>query len=77
MPLRLREPRGDIIRTIYETNYTVEYKKGDNSPVTRADREANQKIHTMLQTAFPDYGWLSEETVDSSARPLRAPRLGG
>lgn len=59
---------GDIIRAIYETNYTVEYKKGDNSPVTLADREANRKIHTMLQTAFPDYGWLSEETVDSSAR---------
>ena len=59
---------GDIIRTIYETNYTVEYKKVDNSPVTLADQEANQKIHAMLQAAFPDYGWLSEETVDSSAR---------
>ena len=59
---------GNIIRTIYETNYTVEYKRGDNSPVTLADREANQKIHAMLQAAFPDYGWLSEETVDSSAR---------
>ena len=59
---------GDIIRTIYETNYRVEYKKGDNSPVTLADREANQKIHAMLQAAFPDYGWLSEETVDSPAR---------
>ena len=59
---------GDIIRTIYKTNYAVEYKRGDNSPVTRADREANQKIHAMLQAAFPDYGWLSEETVDSSAR---------
>ena len=30
---------GDIIRTTYETNYTVEYKRGDNSPVTLADRE--------------------------------------
>ena len=59
---------GDIIRTLYKTNYAVEYKRGDNSPVTRADREANQKIHAMLQAAFPDYGWLSEETVDSSAR---------
>lgn len=59
---------GDIIRTVYKSNYTVEYKSGDNSPVTLADREANRKIHAMLQTAFPDYGWLSEETVDSSAR---------
>ncbi len=59
---------GDIIRTIYETDYTVEYKRGDNSPVTLADQEANRKIQAMLQAAFPDYGWLSEETVDSSAR---------
>ena len=63
---------GDIIRTIYETNFTVEYKRGDNSPVTLADREANRKIYAMLQAAFPDYGWLSEETVDSSARLYRA-----
>ena len=59
---------GDIIRTIYETDYTIEYKRDDNSPVTLADQEANRKIHAMLQAAFPDYGWLSEETVDSSAR---------
>lgn len=59
---------GDIIRNIYETNYTVEYKSGDGSPVTLADREANRKIHAMLHAAFPDYGWLSEETVDSSRR---------
>ena len=59
---------GTIIQDIYGTKYTVDYKSGDNSPVTIADREANQKIHSMLQEAFPDYGWLSEETVDSSAR---------
>lgn len=58
---------GEIIRAIYNTNYTVDYK-GTGSPVTVADRNANQKIHELLQGAFPDYGWLSEETADSAAR---------
>lgn len=60
---------GAIIRAIYDTNYTVDYKdKHQNSPVTIADRDANHKIHGILQSGFPDYGWLSEETVDSSTR---------
>ncbi len=59
---------GDIIRQIYATDYAVDYKSKDNSPVTVADREANKKIQEMLQGACPDYGWLSEETVDSSDR---------
>jgi myo-inositol-1(or 4)-monophosphatase len=61
---------GTIIRSIYNTNYTVDYK-GNNSPVTRADREANRKIQEILQGTFPDYGWLSEETVDSPTRLSR------
>lgn len=60
---------GAIIRAIYDTNYTVDYKdKRQDSPVTMADRDANHKIHDILQSGFPDYGWLSEETVDSSTR---------
>ncbi|HXG22414.1 MAG TPA: 3'(2'),5'-bisphosphate nucleotidase CysQ [Methylomirabilota bacterium] len=58
---------GGIIRAIYHTEYAIDYK-GKDGPVTRADREANQKIHAILQGAFPQYGWLSEETVDSPAR---------
>jgi myo-inositol-1(or 4)-monophosphatase len=61
---------GAIIRAIYHTTYTIDYK-GKDSPVTRADHEANQKIHAILQGAFPEYGWLSEETVDSHARLSR------
>lgn len=63
---------GALIRAIYNTEYTVNYKdKGKDSPVTIADRDANQKIHEILQGAFPEYGWLSEETVDSPARLSR------
>src|SRR5262245_58107917 len=63
---------GAIIRSFYSTPYTVDYKdRGKDSPVTIADRDANQKIHDILQAAFPQYGWLSEETVDSSDRLSR------
>ena len=58
---------GEIIRSFYEGTYTVAEKKHD-SPVTSADLQANHKIHEILQGAFPNYGWLSEETVDSSER---------
>jgi len=58
---------GAIIRSLYTAQYTVDYK-GKDSPVTVADRNANQKIHELLQGEFPQYGWLSEETVDSPAR---------
>ena len=58
---------GVIIRALYTAQYTVGYK-GKDSPVTVADRDANQKIHDLLQGQFPQDGWLSEETVDSPAR---------
>jgi len=63
---------GTIIRSFYTTPYTVDYKdRHKDSPVTIADRDANQKIHEILQAAFPQYGWLSEETVDSPDRLSR------
>ena len=59
---------GNIINDVYQTKYTIDYKRGDNSPVTVADRKANQKIHEIVRESFPEYGWLSEETVDSKDR---------
>lgn len=61
---------GTIIHDLYQTKFTVSYKK-NNSPVTTADREADQKIHRIIQDAFPEDGWLSEETVDSPARLIK------
>lgn len=37
-------------------------------PVTAADLAVNDLLRTTLQTARPDYGWLSEETEDGTAR---------
>src|SRR4029450_13794439 len=62
-------PAGAIHASFYTTPYTVDYKdRHKDSPVTIADRDANQKIHEILQAAFPQYGWLSEETADSPDR---------
>lgn len=58
---------GEIIRSHYHTRYDIDYKSKD-SPVTIADREANQTIQKIIHSKFPDDGWLSEETVDSPAR---------
>ena len=41
--------------------------KADKSPVTQADREAEQAIRAIISRAFPDHGFLGEEygTTDS------------
>jgi myo-inositol-1(or 4)-monophosphatase len=43
-------------------------EKSLNNPLTEADLEADRLLRQMLLDARPDYGWLSEETVDSSTR---------
>ena len=40
------------------------WDKGGDSPVTEADLAVNNLLAERLQTARPDYGWLSEETAD-------------
>ncbi len=43
--------------------------KADNQgPVTAADLAVNTHLNTILRTARPTYGWLSEETPDDTAR---------
>jgi myo-inositol-1(or 4)-monophosphatase len=49
-------------------------EKGHDSPVTAADLEADAIIRGRIAAAFPDDGWLSEETADSTAR-LGKPRV--
>jgi myo-inositol-1(or 4)-monophosphatase len=58
---------GTIVRRYYESGVSVA-EKGPDNPVTRADLEANAHIHTLVTAAFPEDGWLSEETADSTAR---------
>jgi len=42
--------------------------KGESSPVSEADIALNDLIEKRLRSATPDYGWLSEESADDSAR---------
>jgi myo-inositol-1(or 4)-monophosphatase len=61
---------GAIVRRYYESGVKVA-EKGPDDPVTRADLEANARIHDLISAAFPDDGWLSEETADSRERLRR------
>ncbi|MEP6019614.1 MAG: 3'(2'),5'-bisphosphate nucleotidase CysQ [Paracoccaceae bacterium] len=45
------------------------WDKADGAgPVTEADLAVNCHLSTVLRLARPDYGWLSEETEDDTAR---------
>jgi myo-inositol-1(or 4)-monophosphatase len=58
---------GAVVRRWYERGVGVA-EKGPDHPVTRADLEANACIRALVAAAFPDDGWLSEETADSTER---------
>jgi myo-inositol-1(or 4)-monophosphatase len=61
---------GDVIRGYYAAPLAVR-EKGRDNPVTAADLEANRAIRAIVAAAFPDDGWLSEETADSHERLAR------
>lgn len=44
------------------------WTKGASSPVSEADIAVNDLLEQRLRAATPDYGWLSEESVDDVAR---------
>ena len=49
------------------------WTKGASSPVSEADIAVNDLLEARLRSATPDYGWLSEESVDDddAARQAR------
>ena len=51
----------------YKADYEI-HDKGYHNPVTTADHAADSLLKEMLTESCPDYGWLSEETVDSPDR---------
>jgi myo-inositol-1(or 4)-monophosphatase len=44
------------------------WTKGASSPVSEADIAVNDLLEARLRAATPDYGWLSEESVDDLDR---------
>jgi len=51
---------GEIAMKYYRGGFEITMK-ADRTPVTQADREAEQAITTILRRAFPDHGFLGEE----------------
>lgn len=58
---------GARIVEIYASDYSVDYKD-DESPLTCADREADEIIINHIQEYFPDHAILSEESSDDLSR---------
>lgn len=52
---------GDLIRTMRETSQLERTVKTDGSPVTNADKIAEQLLKDELLAAFPEYGFIGEE----------------
>ena len=58
---------GEILLRYYGGNYDLS-DKGEGNPVTSADLEADACLKKILLGAYPEYGWLSEETADDARR---------
>jgi len=59
---------GGIARDYYHRGDAKTWDKFENHPVTEADIAVNDYLEKTLQSARPDYGWLSEETRDDASR---------
>lgn len=62
---------GDIARKFWQQSPEVWDKDAGAGPVTEADLAIDKMLQSELLSARPDYGWLSEETEDSTARQTR------
>ncbi len=55
---------GKVAMGYFDGDFQVEWKS-DQSPVTVADREAEQSLRTAIHAAFPQDGFLGEEYGDT------------
>ena len=72
--LRLVLAAGPLALRYYTPDMVVEYK-GEDDPVTQADREVNAFLVRGLRSAFPDDGILAEESADDPTTRLGRRRL--
>lgn len=56
----LAHASGELIKKYFYQGVTAE-NKADNSPVTIADREAEQLMRQMITAKYPDHGIIGEE----------------
>ncbi|MEN9208584.1 MAG: 3'(2'),5'-bisphosphate nucleotidase CysQ [Gloeomargarita sp. GMQP_bins_120] len=64
---------GAAVQGVVQDGLQTTYKRGDD-PLTQADLAANRVLQEQLLGAFPQDGWLSEETQDQEER-LRRERV--
>ena len=57
---RLADASAAIIRQYFRQDYQVEYKE-DESPVTIADRTAEEVMRSMIMETYPEHGIFGEE----------------
>ena len=65
------EKAGEIATRYWQKSPKTWEKDAGAGPVTEADLDVNDMLKDFLTTARPDYGWLSEETLDTTARQSR------
>ena len=57
---RLADASGQVVRRHFRTSIEI-ITKADASPVTIADREAEQMLRRMVKLAYPEHGLVGEE----------------
>jgi myo-inositol-1(or 4)-monophosphatase len=69
--LRTAAVTAGIIASSYFRRDLKTWTKENASPVSEADVMIDRFLHSALTSARPDYGWLSEESVDGPERLSR------
>ncbi len=62
---------GEIAMRHFTSGHTESWQKSPGNPVSAADLAVDHYLKDVLLGARPDYGWLSEETIDDPARLSR------
>ncbi len=65
--VELAKEAGNIVLNFYDKEYDVSFK-GENDPVTQADKASNEYITSELNRRFPEDGILAEESQDNLSR---------
>ena len=68
--IRAAEAAGEVAMAYYRGGFEVTIKP-DQTPVTQADREAEQAIKAILRRAYPDHGFLGEEFGEEGPKERR------
>ena len=68
--IRAAEAAGEVAMKYYRGGFEVTIKP-DQTPVTQADREAEQAIKAILRRAYPDHGFLGEELGEEGPKERR------